>query len=86
VVDLGAEGGGNCELTHVGETVVENGVSIIGVRDAASAYPLDASAMFARNVVALLEHLTRDGELAPDWEDEIVAASCVTRDGEVLKQ
>lgn len=86
VVDLGAEGGGNCELTHVGETVVEHGVSIIGVRDAASAYPLDASALFARNVVALLEHLTRDGRLAPDWDDEIVAASCVTRDGEVLQR
>ncbi|HET6911003.1 MAG TPA: NAD(P)(+) transhydrogenase (Re/Si-specific) subunit alpha, partial [Mycobacteriales bacterium] len=86
VVDLGAEGGGNCELTQVGETVVEHGVSIIGIRDAASAYPLDASALFARNVVALLEHLSRDGDLAPDWDDEIVAASCVTRDGEVQQQ
>jgi len=86
VVDLGAEGGGNCELTRAGETVVESGVSIIGLRDAASSFPLDASALFARNVVALLELLAQDGALAPDWDDEIVHACCVTHDGKVLQQ
>ena len=86
VVDLGAEGGGNCELTRVGETIEVGGVSIAGVRNAASAYPLHASALYARNLVQLLELMVRDGALAPDWDDEILAGCCVTRDGQVMAQ
>jgi NAD(P) transhydrogenase subunit alpha len=84
VVDLGAEGGGNCELTRLGETIDVDGVTIVGVRNAASAYPLHASALYARNVANLLGLVVRDGELAPDWDDEILAGSCVTREGQVL--
>ena len=84
IVDLGAEGGGNCELTRVGETVEVDGVSIVGVRNAASAYPLHASALYARNLVNLLSLIVRDGEWAPDWDDEILAGCCVTRDGQVV--
>jgi H+-translocating NAD(P) transhydrogenase subunit alpha len=84
VVDLGAEGGGNCELTRLGETIDVGGVTIVGVRSAASAYPLHASALYARNVANLLALACRDGALAPDWDDEILAAACVTRDGQVL--
>jgi NAD(P) transhydrogenase subunit alpha len=88
IVDLGAdveaaEGGGNCELTRGGETIEVNGVTILGPRNAASAYPLHASGFYARNVASLLALLTRDGQVDPDWDDEIVAACCVTRDGEV---
>jgi NAD(P) transhydrogenase subunit alpha len=86
VIDLGAEGGGNCELTRVGETVEVGGVSIVGVRNAASAYPLHASALYARNLVNLLQLMVVDGELAPDWDDEILAGCCVTRDGQVVAQ
>jgi H+-translocating NAD(P) transhydrogenase subunit alpha len=84
IVDLGAEGGGNCELTRVGETIDVGGVTIVGVRNAASSYPLHASALYSRNVANLLALAIRDGELAPDWDDEILAGACVTRDGQVL--
>jgi H+-translocating NAD(P) transhydrogenase subunit alpha len=89
IVDLGAdveaaEGGGNCELTRGGETIDVNGVTIIGPRNAASSYPLHASGLYARNVANLVALLTRDGRFDPDWDDEIVAACCVTRDGEVV--
>lgn len=88
IVDLGAdveaaEGGGNCELTRGGETIEVNGVTIHGPRNAASAYPLHASGLYARNVANLLTLLIRDGRVDPDWNDEILAACCVTRDGEV---
>jgi NAD(P) transhydrogenase subunit alpha len=83
IVDLGAEGGGNCELTRAGETVVVGGVSIVGVIGAASAIPFHASALYARNVLNLLLLMTVDGELHPNPDDEIVAACCVTRDGQV---
>jgi len=83
IVDLGAEGGGNCELTRAGETIDVGGVAILGVRNAAAAYPLHASALFARNVSNLLQLMTSDGGLAPDWDDEILAGCCVTRDGQV---
>ena len=84
VVDLAAEGGGNCELTRSGETVIVNGVSVVGLSGAASDLAADASALYARNVLNLVQLLMRDGRLDPDWDDEIVAASCVTRDGQVV--
>ena len=83
IVDLGAEGGGNCEPTRAGETVEVDGVAVIGVLNAASAHPLHASALYARNVANLLLHVMSEGRVAPDWDDEIVAGCCVTRDGEV---
>jgi NAD(P) transhydrogenase subunit alpha len=83
IVDLGAEGGGNCELTQVGERVEHGGVAVIGPRNAASAYPVHASALYARNVANLVKLLVKDGEFGPDWDDEIVAGCWVTRDGEV---
>jgi NAD(P) transhydrogenase subunit alpha len=84
VVDLAAEGGGNCELTEAGRTIDVDGVTVIGPRNAASAYPAHASGLYARNVANLLGLLVRDGRLDPDWDDEVVAGCCVTRDGEVL--
>ena len=89
IVDLGAdveaaEGGGNCELTRGGETIDVNGVTIVGPRNAASSYPLHASGLYARNVANLLALLMRDGVFDPNWDDEIVAGCCVTRDGEVV--
>jgi NAD(P) transhydrogenase subunit alpha len=61
-------------------------VSIAGVRNAASAYPLHASGLYARNLVQLLELMIRDGAIAPDWDDEILAGCCVTRDGQVFAE
>jgi len=86
IVDLGAEGGGNVEVTRAGETVDVGGVAVIGMRGAPSAIPANASALYARNVANLLLLMVRDGDLVPDWDDEIVAASCVTREGQVLQE
>jgi H+-translocating NAD(P) transhydrogenase subunit alpha len=83
IVDLAAETGGNCELTKPGEEVVVDGVSIIGFTNLASTMPSDASRLYARNVSALLTHLAPDGELQLDFEDEITAGACVTRNAEV---
>jgi NAD(P) transhydrogenase subunit alpha len=86
VVDLAAEMGGNCALTEPGETVVRDGVTILGETNWPSTMPLHASQMYARNLAAFLALVVREGALDPDWEDEIVAETCVTRDGRVLKE
>jgi H+-translocating NAD(P) transhydrogenase subunit alpha len=79
IVDLAAETGGNCELTEPGAEVIRHGVTIVGATDLPSSTPLDASRLYARNVLALLEHLAPEGELVLDFDDEITAAACVTR-------
>jgi H+-translocating NAD(P) transhydrogenase subunit alpha len=80
IVDLAAESGGNAELTVPGEEVVRAGVTIVGLPNLPSTVPVHASQLYARNVQALLQHLAPDGELALDWEDEITAGACVTRE------
>jgi NAD(P) transhydrogenase subunit alpha len=84
IVDLAAERGGNCELTHAGEIVVEHGVTIIGWFNLASTVPYHASQMYARNMNAFLLHLIKDGKLALDLNDEIFQETLVTRGGEVV--
>jgi H+-translocating NAD(P) transhydrogenase subunit alpha len=86
IVDLAAELGGNCEATEPGEIVVKEGVTIVGLTNLAATMPAHASQMYSRNVHAFLANMLADGELAPDWEDEIVRETCVTRDGRVLKE
>jgi H+-translocating NAD(P) transhydrogenase subunit alpha len=80
IVDLAAEAGGNTELTEPGEEVVREGVAIVGLTNLASTVPVHASQLYARNVQALLAHLAPEGELVLDWEDEITARACVTRE------
>ena len=82
IVDLAAETGGNCELTSPGEIVFVGGVEIIGTLNLPSTMPSHASQLYARNVAALLTHLAPDGELNLDWDDEITAGACVTRQKE----
>lgn len=79
IVDLAAETGGNCELTRAGETVLENGVAIIGPVNLPATLPLHASQMFSRNVLTLLQHVVKDGALVLDLDDEIVGPMCVAR-------
>jgi NAD(P) transhydrogenase subunit alpha len=83
VVDLAASSGGNCELTVDGEEVVHAGVTVIGAGDLPSRIATTSSAVYARNVANLLALLVRDGELRPDWDDDIVAATCVTAEGTI---
>jgi proton-translocating NAD(P)+ transhydrogenase subunit alpha len=84
VVDVAAEQGGNCELTKVGETVVRNGVTVIGPVNLAAAVPQHASQMHARNVASFLALLVADGRLKIDTADDIVRETLVTREGEVV--
>jgi NAD(P) transhydrogenase subunit alpha len=86
IVDLAAETGGNCELTQPGETIVHNGVTIVGTLNLPATMPLHASQMYARNVVAVLDHLVTDGELRLDFEDEITADAVITHDGRVTSR
>jgi len=85
IVDLAAERGGNVELTKSGQTVVENGVSIIGPENLPSSVPYHASQMYARNIAAFLKNmLTKEGELNLNLEDEIIKETLVTRGGEIV--
>ena len=85
IVDLAAETGGNCELTRAGETVVDHGVTILGPRNLAASVPYHASQMFSKNIVTfLLNMVTKEGKLEINTEDEVVAGSLVTRDGEIV--
>ncbi|MFK2877344.1 NAD(P) transhydrogenase subunit alpha [Rhodanobacter hydrolyticus] len=84
VVDLAAESGGNCELTRPGERVEHGGVTILGPLNLPAGAPLHASEMYARNVVNFAELLLKDGALAPDFDDELVAKSCLARGGEAM--
>ena len=83
IVDLAAEAGGNCELTEPGEEVQRGGVTVIGYTNLPSTMPFHASQLYARNVLALLNHLAPDGELKLDFDDEITSGTCVTRRDEV---
>jgi NAD(P) transhydrogenase subunit alpha len=85
-VDLAAEQGGNCELTRAGETVVHQGVSVIGAVNLPATVPTDASALYARNCFNLLRHLYPQPDVQPDPADEIVKGACLTRGGEVVNE
>jgi proton-translocating NAD(P)+ transhydrogenase subunit alpha len=80
IVDVAAETGGNCELTEPGEIVEREGVTIVGLTNLPSLMAADASRLYARNVSALLLHLAPGGTLALDFDDEITAGACVTRE------
>ena len=84
VVDLAGELGGNCELSQPGRTIVSaGGVHIAAPLNLPSTMPEHASQLYARNVSALLELLTADGELRLDFDDPIVAGACIAHAGEL---
>lgn len=80
VVDLAGETGGNCELTEPGQTVVKHGVTIASPLNLPATMPEHASELYAKNLTSLLELMIKNGALAPDFSDEVIAASCVTRE------
>ena len=84
IVDMGAERGGNCELTQLDECVVHSGVVILGPSDLASGSAATASQMFTNNVIALLNHLTSDGSIHLNLDDEITAETLIARSGLVV--
>jgi len=86
IVDLAVERGGNCELSKPGETVEHHGVTIIGHLNMASRVAASASQLYAKNLFAFLETLIDkdSGELAVDWDDELVKTTVLTRGGEIV--
>ncbi|HET7532989.1 MAG TPA: NAD(P) transhydrogenase subunit alpha [Nocardioidaceae bacterium] len=83
VVDLAAESGGNVEGSVAGKVVRIGNAQVWGGANVPSQMPGPSSKLYAQNIVNLVTLMTRDGAFAPDFEDEIVAGSCVTRDGQV---
>lgn len=83
IVDIAAEGGGNCEVTQPGETITHQNVLVYAPLNVPSQMPLHASEMYAKNLFNLLSLMIKDGELAIDWEDEVIAGSALTREGEI---
>lgn len=90
VVDLAAESGGNVEGVISGQDVkvaVDGGeITLVGLADAPSAIPTDASRLYAKNVSNLLALMTSDGAVTPDFDDEVVAGACLTHEGTVRHQ
>ena len=84
VFDLASERGGNCELTQTGKTIVDHGVTIIGIINVASNVPYHASQMYAKNLTTFLLNLVKDGKVRPDSEDDIIRETLLTRGGEIV--
>jgi NAD(P) transhydrogenase subunit alpha len=86
IVDLAAESGGNCESTIAGETIIKDGVKIIGPVNVPSSVPYHASQMYAKNIANLLLLMAKDEELNINLEDEILKESLVTDGGNVVNE
>jgi NAD(P) transhydrogenase subunit alpha len=87
IVDLAAETGGNCELTEAGKTVVRHDVKILGPLNVASTMAEHASQLYSRNIESLLGLMISDeGGLSLDFDDEVIAGACITRDGEIVHE
>jgi NAD(P) transhydrogenase subunit alpha len=84
IIDLAAESGGNCELTRAGETVLHNGVKIVGPVNLPAQLAYHASEMYARNLLNFLKPaIDKSGQLAIDWQDEVFAQACLTHAGAI---
>jgi NAD(P) transhydrogenase subunit alpha len=84
IVDVAAEAGGNCELTKPGETVIQNGVKIVGPLNLPSSMPRDASVLYSRNLTAFVLEFWKDGRFDLVLTDEIIAGALITHAGEVV--
>jgi NAD(P) transhydrogenase subunit alpha len=83
IIDLAAEGGGNCEVTEPGKQIVHADTIVYGPLNVPSELAVHASEMYAKNLLNFLTPMIKDGEFAPDWNDEVIADSALTRDGEI---
>ena len=81
VVDLAVTQGGNCVGTQVGQTVLRKSVKLIGASDLACTVPNHASALYSRNLLALISPLMNQGELFLNTEDELINGSLLSKDG-----
>ena len=87
IVDLAAESGGNCELSEPGQTVLRHDVKIVAPLNVPSSLAEHASQLYARNIQSLLGlMISDDGQLSLDFDDEVIAGACITRDGEIVHE
>jgi NAD(P) transhydrogenase subunit alpha len=84
IVDLAAERGGNCELTRADETVIENGVTILGPTNLPSDVPTHASQMYAKNLTNFMALISREGKVHLNLEDQVVRETLAAHRGEVV--
>jgi alanine dehydrogenase len=87
IIDIASATGGNCELTRNNETVIYNGVTIIGNSNLPSNMPNDASKLYGKNLLNFMKLLiTEDGKLNLNFEDELIKGCCITFDGKVVNE
>jgi NAD(P) transhydrogenase subunit alpha len=86
VVDLAGEQGGNCELSAPGESIVRHDVKILAPLNLPSTMAEHASQLYARNIQSLLGLMIDDGQLSLDFEDEVIAGACITREGQIVHE
>ncbi len=82
IIDIAAEQGGNCELTEAGKIVEKYGVKVVGAKNLPATLPVDASQMYSKNIITLINHLFSSESF--DFEDEITQKSCITHNGEIV--
>jgi NAD(P) transhydrogenase subunit alpha len=86
VVDLAGEQGGNCELSEPGQTITAHDVIITAPLNVPSTMAEHASQLYAKNIESLLGLMLKDGKLELDFEDEVIAGACITRQGEIVNE
>jgi NAD(P) transhydrogenase subunit alpha len=87
IVDLGAERGGNCELTTPDDVVIDNGVTILGPTNLPATVPHHASQMYSKNITTfLMQMVDKEGKLTLNLDDEVIRETLVTRDGQVANE
>ena len=87
IIDLAAATGGNTELTKNAETVIHNGVSIVGTSSLPSTMPSDASKLYGKNIINFLQLvIDKEGGLNLNFEDDLVKGSCIAHGGEIIHE
>lgn len=86
VLDMAVEFGGNCEVSEKGKTVVKHGVTIIGEPNIPSLVPKNTSEVYAKNLMALLEHISKEGKVELKLDDEIVKGSLIVYNKEIVNE
>ncbi|MES2884368.1 MAG: NAD(P) transhydrogenase subunit alpha [Pseudomonadota bacterium] len=86
IIDLAAEGGGNCEYTVPGETVQIGQVTVVGPMNVPSMLGEHASELYAKNQYNLIELFVKEKAISIDWEDEVLAKACLTHGGEIKNE
>jgi NAD(P) transhydrogenase subunit alpha len=86
VVDMAAEGGGNCAGTQAGQTVKVGPATILGPVNLPAQMPVHASEMYAKNLYNFLSPFIKDGALTLDWSDEVLMGACLTKDGQFVHE